>query len=82
MEHEYLELARKYKKTLKQRNAWIKAGARVSDPWLHELAALAAKINEQRESYLARICDLLRRNWAPLEGLARLSSSIMAEGWS
>ena len=32
VEHEYLELARKYKKTLKQRNAWIKAGARVSDP--------------------------------------------------
>jgi len=72
VEHEYLELARKYKKTLKQRNAWIKAGARVSDPWLHELSALAAKINEQRESYLARICDLLRAELGAFGGFGKI----------
>ena len=47
----------KYKKTLKQRNAWIKAGARVSDPWF-ELAALGE--NKRAKAILARIYDLLR----------------------
>ena len=72
VEHEYLELARKYKKTLKQRNAWIKTGAQVSDPWLHELAALAAEINEQRKSYLARICNLLRAELAAYGGFGKI----------
>ena len=72
MEHEYLELARKYKKTLAQRNAWIKAGARVTDPWLHELALLAAKINEQRKSYLARIFDLLRAELGNFGGFGKI----------
>ena len=72
VEHEYLELARKYKKTLAQRNAWIKAGARVADPWLNELAVLAAKINEQRESYVARIFDLLRAELVTFEGFGKI----------
>ena len=60
VEHGYLELARKYKKILKQRNAWIRDGNRGADPWLKELAVLAAQINGKRRSYLERICHLLR----------------------
>ena len=56
----YLELARNYKKTLKQRNAWMRGGNRGADPWLQELAALAAQINGKRISYLERIYHLLR----------------------
>ena len=69
VEHGYLELARKYKKTLKQRNAWMKAGARALDPWLHELAALAVEINAQRERYLRRIWDLLSPELGAFEEL-------------
>ncbi len=82
VEHDYLELARKYKKYLKQRNAWIKAGAGVSDPWLHELAGLAAKINELRERYLARICDLIKSELGAFGGFGKIGLEYYGGGVS
>ena len=59
VEHGYLELARKYNKTLRQRNAWIKAATSGPDPWLRELASLGSHINRCRGQYISRISDLM-----------------------
>ena len=55
VEHGYLELARSYKKTLRQRNAWLKSSVGVEDPWVSKLSELGAKINEFRRIYLERL---------------------------
>ena len=68
----YLELARKYKKTLRQRNAWIRGVNRGTDPWLEELATLAARINGKRKSYLERIDGLLRKDLGRFGVLSRV----------
>jgi DNA replication and repair protein RecF len=56
VEPDFLRLWRRYARSLKQRNALLKAGARTAelDVWEHELADSGEAINRSRETYLAR----------------------------
>jgi DNA replication and repair protein RecF len=56
VEPDFLRLWRRYARSLKQRNALLKAGARTAelDVWEHELAESGEAINRSRETYLAR----------------------------
>ena len=59
VEQSYLGLARAYRRTLKQRNAWLKRGVGGADPWVGSLAALGAEINAIREAYVEQLAPVL-----------------------
>ena len=59
VEQSYLALARDYRRTLKQRNAWLKEGVGSVDPWLNGLAVLGAEINALRGAYVEQLAFVL-----------------------
>ena len=59
MEQSYLALARAYRRTLKQRNAWLKEGGGNVDPWMNSLAVLGAEINAFRGAYVEQLAFVL-----------------------
>jgi len=59
VEQSYLALARAYRRTLKQRNAWLKEGGGNVDPWMNSLAVLGAEINAFRGAYVEQLAFVL-----------------------
>ena len=59
VEQSYLGLARAYRRTLKQRSAWLKEGPGNVDPWLNSLAVLGAEINAFRGAYVEQLAFVL-----------------------
>lgn len=59
VEHEFILAWRRYQRALKQRNALLRASNGVAEaqflPWESELASTAARIDQQRELYLAAL---------------------------
>lgn len=69
VEQGFLETARRYRRTLQQRNAWLKNAESgvlaASDPWMTQYAALGTQMNEVRARYVVALesvfQDVLRR---------------------
>ena len=59
VEHSFLQLSRRYGRTLQQRNAWLKQQPEdislSSDPWFESLCQLGAQLNEAREAYVTKL---------------------------
>ena len=82
VEPEYLGLWRQFRRTLKQRNAALKAGGRQQalHAWDQEFVALGERVSAAREQVLAGALETLRS-----EGAALLGADIdfrYATGWS
>ena len=59
VEQDFLQVSRRYTRTLQQRNAWLKQqDAAISveqDPWLDSIGELALQLSEARQQYIARL---------------------------
>lgn len=58
VEPHYLELSRKYRRALQQRNAWLKDAADATlperDPWLGQVKTLGLSLGQAQKDYLVR----------------------------
>lgn len=64
VEQDFLQLSNDYRRSLAQRNAWLKqresrVPSESEDPWLPNLVSLAVEISARREAYLDAIAPLL-----------------------
>ena len=69
MEHQYLEISRRYRKALGQRSAWLREGhdgAFDKDPWAQDIAKQGAQINHRRKGFVASLDQQTRRIFAAL----------------
>ncbi|MFP4614581.1 MAG: DNA replication/repair protein RecF [Thiohalorhabdus sp.] len=80
VEPAYLDLARRYHRTLQQRNRWLKAGPGGPDPWASQLAASGEEINQRREAYVARLEGKVQEIFGELGGAGELTMRL-ERGW-
>lgn len=69
VEHQYLDLTRRYRKSLIQRSAWLRSAQGLSfkqDPWAADIARNGAQINIRRRHFVA---SLNERIYNVIEGL-------------
>ena len=69
VEHQYLEISRRYRKALGQRSAWLREGhdgAFDKDPWAQDIAKQGAQINHRRKGFVASVDQQTRRIFAAL----------------
>jgi DNA replication and repair protein RecF len=69
VEHQYLEISRRYRKALGQRSAWLREGhdgAFDKDPWAQDIAKQGAQINHRRKGFVASLDQQTRRIFAAL----------------
>jgi DNA replication and repair protein RecF len=69
VEHQYLEISRRYRKALGQRSAWLREGhdgAFDKDPWAQDIAKQGAQINHRRKGFVASVDQQTRRIVAAL----------------
>lgn len=69
VEHQYLEISRRYRKALSQRSAWLREGherAFDQDPWAPDIAKQGAQINHRRKAFVASLDQQSRRIFAAL----------------
>ena len=69
VEHQYLEISRRYRKALGQRSAWLReghGGAFDKDPWAQDIAKQGAQINHRRKGFVASLDQQTRRIFAAL----------------
>lgn len=69
VEHQYLEISRRYRKALGQRSAWLREGhdgAFDKDPWAQDIAKQGALINHRRKGFVASLDQQTRRIFAAL----------------
>lgn len=69
VEHQYLEISRRYRKALSQRSAWLREGhdgAFDKDPWAQDIAKRGAQINHRRKGFVASLDQQTRRIFAAL----------------
>ena len=61
VEHSFLDVSRRFRRVLSQRNAWLKSpsgqdcGSSADDPWFGQLQQLACALSELRASYVHRL---------------------------
>jgi len=83
VEHDFLNLWRRYSRALKQRNALLKQGGspRMLDTWDHELAEAGEPLTGRRQQYLDRLQDravAVAADVAPQLGIEGL---MLSPGW-
>ena len=81
VKHDYVQSARRYRKLLKQRNAWLRqfgASDPRDDPWLELITEVGHEINRLREDYLK---DLTRHFLSMLKHLDTSLDCEMEYGW-
>jgi DNA replication and repair protein RecF len=69
VEHQYLEISRRYRKALGQRSAWLREGHDGTfdkDPWAQDIAKQGALINHRRKGFVASLDQQTRRIFAAL----------------
>ena len=71
VEHLFLEVSRRYRRTLSQRNAWLKqeANERTSikdDPWLPALLTYGDRLNAMREQYITVYAPIVAQTLSQL----------------
>lgn len=82
VEPRFLDLARRYNRTLRQRNRWLKqSGPSGADPWAAELAAAGGEIVRQRHRFVEQLEERARELFAELQGFGELGLQLRP-GWS
>jgi DNA replication and repair protein RecF len=82
VEHQYLELWKRYRRSLGQRNAALKAGANPRElaAWTEPLATAGTAIDAQRRAYVQALAEAVGRfSWSLLEHAVTVE---YAPGWS
>ncbi|MFB6261898.1 MAG: DNA replication/repair protein RecF, partial [Thiohalorhabdaceae bacterium] len=80
VEPDFLELARRYRRALQQRNRWLKGRPVGTDPWGWELASSGEEMTRRRASYVARLERRAAALFRELGGFGELAMTL-DRGW-
>lgn len=80
VEPDYLEVARRYRRALQQRNRWLKGRPAGADPWAVELAATGEEMTRRRGAYVERLEQRAAALFQELGGFGDLAMGL-ERGW-